>query len=140
MILFGYKGGSMSTLLYEDGVLIYGTAEKMVSLSLPDDFLERIRLILKENRQMIHSYGIRINGDADIGEENCFIFEDFHVIDWDLTRWYMEEDRKKHPEYYNNSVKVELTETYIRAVFDEICAVIEQAEKEIRYSQIRVVL
>ena len=140
MIIFGYKSGSISTLLYDDGTLLYGTEEKIVSLLLPEAFLKQICLILKENRQMLRTYGARINGDADISGENCFIFEDFCIADWDLTRWYLEEDRKKHPEYYSNTVKLELTETYIRAVFDEICLVIENAEKEIRYSQIKVIL
>lgn len=140
MVLFGYKSCAMSTLLYDDGTLLYGTKEKMISLLLPDMYLRQVRSILKENRQMLRSYGCRINSDADINGENCFIFEDFYIIDWDLTRWYLDEDRKKHPDYYNNTVKLELTETYIRAVFDEICTVIERAEKEITYSQIKVVL
>ena len=60
---------------------------------------------------------------------------DYHIVDWDLTRWYQEEDRKKHPEYYNNTVKLELVETYVRSLFDEICIIIEGAEKEVRYTR-----
>ena len=72
--------------------------------------------------------------------ENCFIFEDYHIVDWDLTRWYQEEDRKKHPEYYNNTVKLELVETYVRSLFDEICIVIEGAEKKVKYTRSMMVV
>lgn len=135
MILFGYETGTFSVLLYSDGTLLYGKKNNQAILSLPGEALERVRAILKENRPMLLRLGKEINGSADLEGENCFIFEDLKIIDWDLTRWYLEEDRKKHPEYYRSTVKLELTENYIRGVFDEICAVLEEAEKQVQYTK-----
>ena len=142
MILFGYRtgrseGGPESTMsLMEDGLLEYARAGgRRASFSVSDACLHTVRKILEENRDLLTQYAREINADNSLDNENCFIFGGIEIIDWDLTRWYLEEDRKKHPEYYSNSVKVELTETYVRGIFDEICQVIEQDEKKMRYAR-----
>ena len=145
-ILFGYdrriaEDGhpGLSVYLYPEGTLEYRTGdreegtERHISFTLSGESLRAIREILHLNRERLRMMAEEINGPAPCEGENCFIFEDVRIVDWDLTRWYLEEDRKKHPEYYRNSVKVELTETFVRGVFDEICAVIERDGKELRY-------
>ena len=134
MILFGYKGDHISTVLFDDGTLIYGKSDHNMVMLLPEKTMRQIQKLICDNRDMLHRCGEKING-KDIEGENCFIFEDYHIVDWDLTRWYQEEDRKKHPEYYHNTVKLELVETYVRSLFDEICAVIGEAEKEVKYTR-----
>ena len=133
-ILFGYKGECFSTLLFDDGTLVYGRADQNTVMRLCEKTMRQIRRILRDNRKLLHQCGEKING-KEMDGENCFIFEDYHIVDWDLTRWYHEEDRKKHPEYYNNTVKLELVETYVLSLFDEICIVIEGAEKEVKYTR-----
>ena len=134
MILFGYKGDRFSTLLFDDGTLVYGRADQNTVMSLCEKTMGQIQNLICDNRKMLHQYGEKING-KEMDGENCFIFEDYHIVDWDLTCWYQEEDRKKHPEYYHNTVKLELVETYVRSLFDEICIVIEGAEKEVKYTR-----
>ena len=103
-------------------------------MRLCEKTMGQIQNLICDNRKMLHQCGEKING-KEMDGENCFIFEDYHIVDWDLTRWYQEEDRKKHPEYYHNTVKLELVETYVRSLFDEICAVIGEAEKEVKYTR-----
>ena len=134
MILFGYKGDHISTILFDDGTLVCGRADQNTVMSLCEKTMGQIQNLICDNRKMLHQCGEKINGKGVDGE-NCFIFEDYHIVDWDLTRWYQEEDRKKHPEYYHNTVKLELVETYVRSLFDEICIVIEGAEKEVKYTR-----
>ena len=139
MILFGYKGDRFSTLLFDDGTLVYGRPDQNTVMRLCEKTMGQIQNLICDNRKMLHQCGEKING-KEMDGENCFIFEDYHIVDWDLTRWYQEEDRKKHPEYYNNTVKLELVENYVRSLFDEICAVIGEAEKEVRYTRSVVVV
>lgn len=144
--LFGYISGrfenepAKAMLLSEDGLLVYEQAGgKRASFSVSGDCLGRVRDILSQNMEELRQCAAEINHVPSAlppDGENCFIFGDLVIIDWDLTRWYLEEDRKKHPDYYSNSVKVELTETRVRAVFDEICAVIEADEKKMRYARL----
>ena len=134
MILFGYKGDRFSTLLFDDGTLVYSSIDQNTVMSLCEKTMGQIQNLICDNRKMLYQCGEKING-KEMDGENCFIFEDYHIVDWDLTRWYQEEDRKKHPEYYNNTVKLELVETYVRSLFDEICIVIEGAEKEVKYTR-----
>lgn len=89
--------------------------------------VHEIGRILIANAMALRRYAEEINGtEKNFEGENYFILGDQKIIDWDITRWYLEEDRKKHPEYYRNSVQVQLTENYVRGIFDEICEVIEQ--------------
>ena len=135
MILFGYESEKMTLELLEDGTLIFRSGERKTVQSIGRHCLMRVRAIVDEHCAKLQRCGREINAGTDPAEENCFIFVDFRIVDWDLTRWYVEEDRKKHPEYYKNTVKVELTENYVRGVFDEICSVLEEEEKQFRYMQ-----
>ena len=137
MILFGYQSDTQSMYLYEDGSLAWGSSSggQAAVFCVPEESMMRIRGILRENREMLRQCGERINGRSDTEDENCFILEDLRIIDWDLTRWYVEEDRSRHPDYYENTVKVELTETYVRGVFDEICEILAGEDKRLLYGR-----
>lgn len=148
-LLFGYVkmnnapgSPASSVLLYRDGTMLFRAADdagyvaKRVTFSVTKECVRLVKETIRDNLPVLSDCAARINGArGDFDGENYFIFGDLRIIDWDLTRWYLEEDRKKHPEYYNNSVKVQLTETCVRGIFDEICGIIEQDDKTIRSSR-----
>ena len=147
-ILFGYslsgadKGrASSAAFLYHDGTLTYEYGsreahnERKITFQVSQQCLQSMKKIISENAEPLGSVREKINGSASVESENCFIFDGMLIIDWDLTRWYLEEDRKKHPEYYSNSVKVALTENYVRDIFDEICLMIEKDDKQMKYAR-----
>ncbi len=148
-ILFGYSRisadgtrAASAAYLYRDGTLTYECGsretrdERRITFLLSPVCLQSIRQIISGNFSVLAGLKDRINGRAPVEKESCFIFDGIVIADWDLTRWYLEEDRKKHPEYYSNTVKVELTENYVRGVFDEICSLIENDDKQVRYTRV----
>ena len=144
-LLFGYSKGTaekagdgLSVLLYEDGTLIYESGNaaaggRELHMAVSAACLGKVRSIIDQNIGRLRELQKKINGREPTEGENRFLFRDVAIVDWDLARWFVEEDRKKHPEYYSNSVRIELVETYVRGVFDEICGVIESDEKVVRY-------
>ncbi len=141
-ILFGYFTDSgMTTFLHTDGTLVYQTGrrfkqdDRCIKYRITPDCLRQIKELIDDRRHLLTACAAEINRNQAFAGENYFLFDGIHIIDWDLTRWYLEEDRKKHPEYYSNSVKVELTETHVRALFDEICSLIERDAKELLYTR-----
>ena len=135
MIIFGYQSSSTSIYLYEDGTLICISEGRTAAFSVMEESMRKIRRLLDENRLMLEECASRINGRAVPETENCFIFGNCRIADWDLTRWYMEEDRSKHPDYYDNTVKVGLVENIVRAVFDEVCDVIGEKGNRLLYGR-----
>lgn len=131
---------ALSSMLYPDGTLIFRTKDtesenwRDVTLQISEECTRRISDILDFHAMNLERYAKEIN-EANISfeEENYFLFKDQKIIDWDLARWCLEEEREKHPEYFKNIRKLELTENYVRAVFDQICKMIEQEPKEMRY-------
>lgn len=127
-----------SILLYRDGTILFRTADdagkvnRRVTFAVTEDCVRLVNETIEENLPVLKSCASQINdGHRSFDGENYFIFGDLRIVDWDFSRWYLEEDRKKHPEYYKGSVKVQLTETYVRGIFDEICGIIERDEKTI---------
>lgn len=147
-LLFGYRKTNpedgtplLSIFLSRDGTLSCSSAEprtgnlKKVSFTVSDECVRTVSGMIAGNRDWLARCAERINSPSEaFSGENVFIFDGLLIADWDLSRWFLEEDRRKHPEYYANSVKVYLTENYIRRLFDEICSVIEADEKEMQYS------
>ena len=147
-ILFGYSRNSAdgtraasAVFLYRDGTLTYEYGsretrdERKITFLITEGCLRSIEKIISDNLVMLRKLRHEINRSSSFEYEKCFIFDGMQIIDWDLTRWYLEEDRKKHPEYYSNSLKVELTENYVRGIFDEICLLIERDEKRVCYTR-----
>ena len=135
MVIFGYKGNGIEIKLHDDGTLLYMAGDQTAALSVHEQSMLQIRRLLDDNHEMLKECASRINGNSGTEGENCFIFKDCRIIDWDLTRWYLEEDRSRHPEYYNNTVKVELVENLVRSVFDEICDVISEEGSRLLYGR-----
>lgn len=145
--IFGYHkqnidagSSAINVVLYSDGKLIVCARDgrndiwRDTAMQVSHACVHEIWRILIANAMALRRYAEEINGtEKNFENENYFIFGDQKIIDWDITRWYLEEDRKKHPEYYRNSVRVELTENYVRGIFDEICEVIEQDNKKVQY-------
>lgn len=143
--IFGYHKVNadfleISTSLYPDGILLFQTRDtendgrRDTIFTVTDGCIQKVRKIITSCADDLRQYARQINGHlAHLESENYFVFGDLKIIDWDLSRWYLEESREKYPGYYKNMVKVELTENYVRAIFDEICRVIEEDEKEVQY-------
>ena len=135
IILFGYQGDGASIHLYEDGTLVWMSDGRTAAFAVQEAAMRKIHRILEANYGMLKECASRINGKTGSEGENFFIFRDCRIVDWNLTRWYQEEDRSIHPEYYGNTVKVELVENLVRTVFDEICDVIGAENNRLLYGR-----
>jgi hypothetical protein len=139
-LIFGYHKDTISAELFEDGTFLavkrkngnISRSEFQVSAGSVDE----IREILDRNDRDLRTFAGLINGlEEDFEGENFYIFGDLKIIDWDSERLRLEEERKKHPSYYQNAMKVELTEKYVWKIFGEICRIIEEDEKEVQHMQ-----
>ncbi len=139
--IFGYRKVSetsaISAYLFEEGNFLVrksgSRGENSTVFQVSEDCVQEITNILARHKEDLKQYARVINEQADVENENYYIFGDHKIIDWDRDRFKLEEERQKGPSYYKNAMKVELTEGYVRKIFNEICQVIEQDEKEVRH-------
>lgn len=137
-LIFGYHKDTISAELYEDGTFLVlkkkGSSIIRSEFRVTDDSVFRISKVLEWNDRDLRRYAGIINDlEENFENENYYIFGDLKIIDWDSERLRLEEEREKHPSYYHNALKVELTEKYVWRIFGEICRIIEQDEKEIQH-------
>lgn len=139
-LIFGYHKDSISAELFEDGTF-FAVKRKNGNISRSEfrvsaGSVDEIMGILDRNSRDLQKFADEINGlEENFEDENYYIFGNLKIIDWDSERLRLEEERKKHPSYYQNARKVELTEQYVWKIFGEICRIIEADEKEVQHMQ-----